>query len=88
VNPLFAVRERLRAGGAATVSQLAAELRLSPNLVQDLLAHWQRRGQVESLGLGPSGCGSACNSGGCNSCQLPQPSQSGGITVFRWRDSA
>ena len=84
MNPLFAVRERLRDGGAATLSQLAAELRLSPELIQDLLGHWQRRGQVELLSLAGSACASGCGSGGCNGCQLPQ---SGGLTVFRWRDS-
>jgi hypothetical protein len=83
VNPLFAVRERLRDGGAATLSQLAAELHLSPDLVRELLAHWQRRGHVETLSVGSNGCGSGCSSGGCNGCQVMQRMD---LTGYAWRD--
>lgn len=84
-NPLFQVRDLLRRRGMATASQLAAELRLPPGVVEDMLAHWDRRGMVAEVGASGSG---ACASGGnrgCSSCGqcagAPAPAR-----LYRWRD--
>ncbi|MEJ2357928.1 MAG: ferrous iron transport protein B [Deinococcales bacterium] len=81
VNPLFAVRDRLREESLATSWQLASDLQLSPAVVEDVLGHWLRRGQVERIELGPQGgCGgrSCARCGLCSSAGL-QPA------AYRWR---
>jgi Mn-dependent DtxR family transcriptional regulator len=58
VNPLFAVRDLLRQHKVATSGQLASELKLSHDVVDDVLAHWQRRGLIESETIETGGgCG-------------------------------
>ncbi|MEJ2291778.1 MAG: FeoC-like transcriptional regulator [Deinococcales bacterium] len=81
MNPLFAVRDRLREESLATSWQLASDLQLSPAVVEDVLGHWLRRGQVERIELGPQGgCGgrSCARCGLCSSAGL-QPA------AYRWR---
>jgi hypothetical protein len=89
MNPLFAVREVLRARRVATAGQLASELRLSQDVVDDVLAHWQRRGLVENERIetgGGCGTGSPAACGGCTGCDtirkitedLPT------ISAYRW----
>ena len=69
MKPLFAVREVLQKQGVASASQIAAELKLSVGLVEDMLVYWQRRGMVEQISVGTrKSCGRSCNSGGCGSC--------------------
>lgn len=81
MNPLFAVRERLRARGSATSRQLAAELELPTAVVEDILAHFERRGQVQAVTpAAVSGCG-ADRCGSCNLCFTAGPS----VAWFRWR---
>ncbi|MEJ2632706.1 MAG: FeoC-like transcriptional regulator [Acidihalobacter sp.] len=84
MNPLFAVRDRLREEGEATASQLAAILHLPRGTVEDMLAHWQRRGRVEPVVLGfGNGCASGCGGGACSSCSAP-PVSAGGVRIYRW----
>lgn len=83
MKPLLEVRDRLRAQGMATVSQLAVAMSLSRTTVEDMLDYWQRRGRVELVPLGAgAGCGSACG-GGCASCGV---SSEDGVRVYRWRE--
>ena len=84
MKPLFALRDRLREQGMATASQLAAAMGLPRATIEDMLAHWQRRGRVELVAPGAGdGCGSACG-GGCSGCRVPSES---GLRVYRWRAS-
>ena len=89
MNPLFAVRDLLRQRHVATSGQLATELDLSTEVVDDVLAHWQRRGLIEServeTGCG-CGIGSRATCGGCNGCDIAAklaPS-SPSISAYRW----
>lgn len=85
MNPLFALRERLREQGAATASQLALVLHLPRATVEDMLAYWQRRGRVEAVALGAAGnCGPACSGGQCGSCGAAPAAE---LRVYRWRES-
>ncbi len=81
-GPLFQVRELLRQRGMASAGQLAAELRLSPGVVEDLLAHWIRRGMAVAA---PAAAAGACGSGGCGSCgQCAGPAMP--AALYQWRD--
>lgn len=80
MNPLFAIRNRLRDRGPASISQLAAELQLPADSVTELLAHWQRRGQVEQLTASGGACASGCG-GGCGSCSIPKAPA---LVAYRW----
>jgi hypothetical protein len=81
-GPLFQVRELLRQRGMVSAGQLAAELRLPLGVVEDLLAHWTRRGMAVTAEAPAAG---ACGSGGCGSC-----GQCGGSAVpaalYQWRE--
>lgn len=82
MKPLFAVRNALQKQGMASASQIAAELKLSVELVEDMLAYWQRRGMVEQVSVGTrKSCGSSCNSGGCGSCGNTTASS---VQAYRW----
>lgn len=87
MSPLFAVRDFLRKHEAATITQVAGSLQLPPATVEDMLTHWQRRGQVESIDparLGRNCVSTGCSNGGCGggSCGTA-PTQS--ATIYRWR---
>jgi hypothetical protein len=84
-NPLFQVRDLLRQRGMATAAQLAAELRLPSGVVEDMLAHWGRRGLVAEVGA--SGSGSCASGGrrGCSSCGQCAGA-SAPATLYHWRD--
>lgn len=64
-NPLFDVREALRARQMATPAQLAAELQLPTSAVEAMLEHWVRRGLAAPAA---AMSGAACGCGGCASC--------------------
>ncbi|MHB1279920.1 MAG: FeoC-like transcriptional regulator [Acidithiobacillus sp.] len=82
MKPLFAVREVLLRQGMASASQMAAELKLSVGLVEDMLAYWQCRGAVEPVLVGThKSCGNRCNSGGCGSCSSTPTSS---VQAYRW----
>ena len=82
MKPLFAVRDVLQKQGMASASQMAAELKLSVGLVEDILAYWQRRGAVEQVSVGTrKSCGSSCSSGGCSTCSNASASP---VHVYRW----
>lgn len=90
---LFAVRDFLRGQGAATASQIAGSLQLPKVTVEDALAHWQRRGQIERLEPEASGghCAATQNSGcGGGSCGGGSCSTKAGqsATVYRWHGTA
>ena len=83
MKPLFAVREELQKQGMASASQIAAELKLSVGLVEDMLAYWRQRGLVEQVSVGTrKSCGNSCNSGGCGSCGHTVASS---VQAYRWR---
>ena len=82
MKPLFAVREVLQKQGMASASQIAAELKLSVGLVEDMLAYWRQRGLVEQVSVGTrKSCGNSCNSGGCGSCGHTVASS---VQAYRW----
>lgn len=82
MKPLFAVREVLQKQGMASASQIAAELKLSVGLVEDMLVYWRRRGVVEQVSVGSrKSCGSSCHSGGCGSCGNTMASS---VQAYRW----
>lgn len=82
MKPLFAVRDVLQKQGMASASQIAAELKLSVGLVEDMLMYWQRRGVVEQVSVGTWGsCGRSCHSGGCGTCSNASASP---VHVYRW----
>lgn len=83
MNPLFAVRDALRTHGMATPSQLAVELALPRAVVDDVIAHWQRRGYAVPAALDSGACGTGCKGGGCGSCASGVQGE-----VFRWHDPA
>ena len=92
VNPLFAVRDLLRTREVATSSQLASELKLSSEVVDDVLAHWQRRGLIESETVetgGGCGIGSRATCGGCNGCDIAKKITEDipAISAYRWLGS-
>ncbi len=79
-NPLFAVRDTLRARGLASVAQIAAERQLPVAVVDEILAHWVRRGMAHAVAPQTGG---ACGSGGCSSCgQCAVPSHS--AMLYAW----
>ena len=82
-SPLFQVRDLLRQRGMASAGQLAAELQLPLGVVEDLLAHWTRRGMAVAAEAPAVG---ACGSGGCATC-----GQCGGAALptalFQWRET-
>ncbi len=82
-GPLFQVRELLRQRGMASAGQLAAELRLPLGVVEDLLAHWTRRGMAvaaEAASAGACGSGSGCGScGQCAGTAMP-------TALYQWRE--
>ena len=59
----LAVRDYLRERGAAPKRDLVYRLDVSPELIDDLLAFWMRRGRVQCLDGGPCCAGPVC--GGC-----------------------
>ncbi len=65
MSPLFAVRDLLRDSSAATASQLSAELRLAPAVVDEMLEYWLRRGCVRPVEVGTGG---TCGGGSCGGC--------------------
>lgn len=80
MSPLFAVRDRLRSRGTATSLLLAAELELSLPVVEDILAHFERRGQVRrEVPANGAGCGGRP----CGSCTLCNTAPSP-VAWFRW----
>lgn len=83
MNPLFAVRELLRKREMATASQIAAELRLSTGLVEDMLAYWQHRGAVKQIFAAATrgDCASACDTGSCRRCV---PATAAPVQAYRW----
>lgn len=81
MNPLFAIRDSLRAHGVATAAQLAAELELPRGVVDNALAHWLRRGHAQHVSLAGGGaCGTGCSSG-CGTCGVGMQG-----AVFRWKE--
>ena len=92
MNPLFAVRDLLRERQIATSGQLASELSLPADVVDDVLAHWQRRGLIESETVetgGGCGIGSRSTCGGCNGCEAAKnvSDQIPAISAYRWLGS-
>ena len=89
MNPLFAVRDLLREHKVATSGQLASALDLSQDVVDNALAHWQRRGMIESETVetgGGCGIGSRSSCGGCNGCDVAQKITEDipAIAAYRW----
>ncbi len=89
MNPLFAVRDLLRERRVATTGQLATELKLPQEVVDDVLAHWQRRGLIESETVetgGGCGIGSRASCGGCNGCETVKSFTADipSISAYRW----
>lgn len=89
MNPLFAVRDLLRQRQVATSGQLASELELPHDVVDDVLAHWQRRGMIESETVetgGGCGIGSRSSCGGCNGCDIARKITEDlpAISAYRW----
>ena len=84
-GPLFQLRDLLRRRGMASAAQLAAELRLPAGVVEDMLAHWSRRGLVAGAQAPASGaCGSG---GGCASCGQCASSAAAPAVLYRWREA-
>lgn len=65
------LRAYLKHRGEASLIDLAAHFGTDPGLLQDLLALWKRKGQVEEV---TATCGKSC-------CQ------NGQVTFYRWRES-
>ena len=90
MNPLFAVRDLLQKHEVATSGQLASQLDLPGDVVDEALAHWQRRGLVESELVETGGCGCGIGSrntcGGCNGCATAAKAapSSPAISAYRW----
>ncbi len=89
MNPLFAVRDTLRTYRVATSGQLATRLHLSEDVVDMALAHWQRRGFIESERIatgGGCGIGSRAACGGCNGCDIARKLTADlpAISAYRW----
>ena len=84
-TPLFQVRDLLRRRGMATSAQLAAELRLPSGVVDDMLAHWGRRGMVAEVGASASGHCASGGSRGCSSCGQCAAASTP-ATLYHWRD--
>jgi FeoC like transcriptional regulator len=83
-GPLFQLRDLLRRRGMASAAQLAAELRLPAGVVEDMLAHWSRRGLVAGAEAPASGaCGSG---GGCASCGQCASAAAPAV-LYRWREA-
>lgn len=59
----MAIRDYLRQRGAAPKRDLVYRFDAPPELVDDLLAFWMRRGRVQCLAAG-----GACTGGQCNGC--------------------
>lgn len=86
MNPLFAVRDLLRAQGVATAGQIAGSLDLPEGVVENALSHWRRRGLVQSETVsGGVGCGFGSQSlcGSCNGCDLAAHAHPK-IAAYRW----
>lgn len=83
MNPLFAVRDALRAHAVATPAQLAAELALPRAVVDDVLAHWLRRGCAQQVLPNGGACSAGCCGGGCGGCASGMQAE-----AFRWLERA
>lgn len=85
MTPLFAVRDLLRSQSVLTSSQIAANLGLSAETVDDMLQYWQRRGQAEVVPLhAAKSCGSSCAAGSCTGCN--HSSRHPDMLAWRWRE--
>lgn len=56
---LIDVKNYLVEKKSATLVQIANYFQQRPEVVRDMLLHWQRKGKVQ-LATKPSGCGSRC----------------------------
>ena len=81
MKPLFAVREILQKQGMASASQIAAELKLSVGLAEDMLAYWQRRGAAEQVAVDTRKSCGGCRSGGGDRCGNTSASF---VHAYRW----
>ena len=84
-NPLFQVRDLLRLRGMATAAQLGAELHLPSGVVEDMRAHWGRRGMVAEVGASGSGHCASGGGRGCSSCGQCAGASTP-VTLYHWRD--
>lgn len=83
------VAEALRRLGAATLSQLAAEVGGTATGVEHLLAFWQRRGNVRTCAdPTQAGCGTTCRA--CPLGRTPRSAarahRGGAPTVYEWME--
>lgn len=83
-NPLFDVRQVLRARQMATPAQIAAELQLPTSAVEAMLEHWVRRGLAAPA---KAESAAACGSGGCNTCGACAAAAPAHV-VYLWRGGA
>ncbi|WP_298294558.1 FeoC-like transcriptional regulator [Thiomonas sp.] len=83
MNPLFAVRDCLRAAGLASAAEIAAQVQVPADVAADMLDHWVRRGLAERLD--PQG--GACRSGTCARCGLCGAGAATAV-LYRWRTAA
>jgi hypothetical protein len=83
MNPLFAVRDSLRAAGLAGAAEIAAQLQVPAEVAADMLDHWVRRGLAERLEAQPA----SCSSGACARCGLCG-TRTPGAVLYRWRTPA
>lgn len=79
----MAVRDYLRQRGAAPKRDLVYRFDAPPELIDDLLAFWMRRGRVQCL-RGPAGC----SGGQCGGCASAAASDDPGLDAwYGWLDS-
>jgi len=81
MNPLFAVRDCLRAAGLASAAEIAAQVQVPADVAADMLDHWVRRGLAERLD--PQG--GTCRSGACARCGLCGAATA---VLYRWHTAA
>lgn len=81
MTPLFAVRDYLKRAQVASTSQIARELSISPDLVEELLGHWQRRGFVQVVDSPTQSSG--CAMGSCKTCPV---NHSHNDVCYSWED--
>lgn len=69
---LRAIKTYLQQHQRASLTQLAYHLHTSPELVEDMLQHWQRKGKVQRLNANCStgGCSTNCGSGSNSSMDI------------------